>query len=128
MSEFSSKPCLCKLNYKIYCLTMMIKRKQLPARLVSLEEACLKQQKIWARKTAHAVKLQKDGWVDVVPKKHKWDVKPIYKATAGARIARNKWTRSLSDLFFLLLLPAVLLEVWKEAGEEKLYYSSSKVP
>ena len=97
-------------------------------RQISLKEACNKAQDNRKKKMTWANKRKKEGWVDVDPSAHKWQVKNINTITAGARVAMVQCTASISDIFLTLLPPSVLVEVWKEVGKDWFFYSSVKVP
>jgi hypothetical protein len=79
-------------------------------------------------KKARVEQREKHGWVDTDPNSYKWVAKTIDKPTAGARLAKIKRTATITDVFFVLFPPSVLVEVRKEVGKEQLYYGGKKVP
>ena len=107
-------------------MTLLCRSKR-TSRQASLEELCANAKTRRAKKTAQVLKQKQDGWVKVDAKSYKWEVKNIYQATPGARIAGIKRTATLSDVFFSLLSPSVLVEIRKEVGKEKLYHGRNKV-
>ena len=100
---------------------------RLPKRRLTLQEACSELNKSRKMKVTRHKQQFKEGWVDVDANTYCWNVKSIDTPTAGARLAIVKCTSSISDVFFSVLPPAVLVAVCKEIGVEKFYYGKSKV-
>ena len=100
---------------------------QAPKRQLTLEEACLEFEKRQKMKGTRSEKGHKEGWIDVDPNKWKWTVKHIETPTAGARLSKVKKTASMSDVFFQVLPPAVLVEAQKDMGTDSLMFGTSKV-
>jgi hypothetical protein len=100
-----------------------------PKRRLTLQEACSEFEKSRKMQNTRSRQRFQDGWVDVDPNNCSWTVKNINTPTAGARLAKIKRTASISDVFFAVLPPSVLVDVRKELGAENLRYNgTSKVP
>src|SRR5690242_10153922 len=99
-----------------------------PKRQITIQEACLMSNKQRQNKKARIEQRFKEGWVAVDPDNGSWVVKPIDTPTAGARLVNVKQNSTISDVFFQVLPPAVLVEVRKDVGREKLLFTGKPVP
>ena len=99
-----------------------------PKRRLTIEEACSELKKARKKKTKRSEQRFKMGWTKIDRKTSCWQVKKIDTPTAGARLAKVKRTASISDVYFVVLPPAVLVEVRKDLGKENLLYGKKKVP
>ena len=115
-------------NSNFFTMPTLPPQRKRSKRQPSLQEAVKQANKNRMKKTARAKKRQKDGWQDTDPNAHKWELKDIPTTTPGARIATITRRASISDVFFTLLPPAVLVEIRKEVGKEQLFYGTEKVP
>ena len=110
-------------------LTALQSVSRLPKRRLSLSKACSELEKGRKMKNTRSEQRFKDGWVDIDPNSCRWTVKKIDTPTPGARLANVRRTATISDVFFAVLPPAVLVEAWKELGPDGLRYSgTNKVP